>query len=144
MPIRRVILVMCVPTIRAVAAPDSLERIDRLLEAVWHANPHVPRPVRIHLAIAVGEISTNIVKHATKALDRAVHLQMWVLVRDDDVLVTFADDGVAVTAELLSREMPPDLDESGRGIPLARATLSRLDYRRTGEVNVWTLVSERF
>jgi hypothetical protein len=40
--------------------------------------------------------------------------------------------------------MPHELDESGRGIPLARATLSLLDYQRIDGVNIWTLVSGRF
>jgi len=137
-------LTMCVPTIRAVATPDALEEVDRLLDSIWSANPHVPALIRMRLGIAVGEISTNIVKHATKDLERPVGLQVWVLVRDDDVLVTFADDGHPAADELLSREMPPDLDEGGRGIPLARATLSLLEYRRTDGFNVWTLVSERF
>ena len=135
---------MCVPTIRAVAVPGALEKVDRLLESVWSDDPPVPASVRMRLGIAVGEISTNIVKHATKGLDRPVDLQMWVLVRDHDVLITFADDGIPVAAELLSREMPPDLDESGRGIALARATVSLLEYRRTDGFNVWTLVSDRF
>ena len=46
--------------------------------------------------------------------------------------------------DLLTREMPHELDESGRGIPLAREVLSLLEYRRTNGVNVWTLVSEPF
>ena len=135
---------MCVPTIRVVAAPGALDEIDRLLESIWSAHPAVPASVRIGLGIAVSEISTNIVKHATKGLERPVELQMWVLVRDGDVMVTFADDGIPAPAELLIREMPPELAEGGRGVPLARATLSLLEYRRIDGVNVWTLVSERF
>jgi serine/threonine-protein kinase RsbW len=135
---------MCVPTIRTPAVPGALEEIDRLLESIWSVNPQVPDSVRTRLGIAVGEISTNIIKHATDGLNRGVVLEMWVLVRDNDVVVTFADDGIPAGADLLSREMPPEFDESGRGIPLARATLSLLEYRRTDGVNVWTLVSDRF
>ena len=135
---------MCAPTFRAIAGPWALDAIARYLDSFWISHSQVPPAVRIRLGIAVNEIAANIVKHATIGIERPVDLQIWAGVRDHDVLVTLADDGVAAPDGLLTRGMPHELDESGRGIPLARATLSLLDYQRIDGVNIWTLVSERF
>ena len=135
---------MCGRAVRSVAHPEAVDLIDRHLTALWAGNPDVPSRARAHVGIAVAEIAANIVKHATKGLDRPVELVMCAHVRGDAVIVTFADDGIAAPDDLPSREMPHELDECGRGIPLARAALSLLDYRRLDGVNHWTLVSERF
>lgn len=135
---------MGVPTLRVVAGPEALNQIDRFLDALWSSHPRVPPSTRFRLGIAVTEIATNVVKHATRGLARPVDLQMWAVVRADDVLVTLVDDGIPAPDGLLDREMPPELDECGRGVPLARATLRTLQYRRSDGLNVWTLVSEHF
>lgn len=135
---------MCVPSLRVVAEPNVLVEIDNFLDALWAANPQVPPTTRFRLGIAVSEIAANVVVHATKGMDRPVDLRMWAVVRADDIVVTIADDGIPVSDGLLTREMPHELEERGRGIPLAYATLSALTYRRTNQLNVWTLVSERF
>lgn len=134
----------CVPCLRAIAEPHILNRIDRCLDELWSLHPGVPSTVRCRLRIANNEIVVNIVKHATKGIDRPVGIQMWVMVRDNDVVVTFEDDGIVAADGVIDREMPHELDESGRGIPLARATLSHLEYRRSHERNFWILVSEPF
>jgi len=135
---------MCAPTFRAIAGPWALDAIARFLDSFWISHSQVPPAVRIRLGIAVNEIAANIVRHATIGIERPVELQIRAVVRDHDVLVTLADDGVAAPDGLLTRGMPHELDESGRGIPLARATLSLLDYQRIDGVNIWTLVSGRF
>jgi serine/threonine-protein kinase RsbW len=135
---------MCAPATRIVADLNAVEEIDRCLDALWAEHPAVPAVVRAYLGIAVAEIAANIIKHATRGLDRPVTLTMWAHVRDNDVVVVFADDGIPAPDDLYSRGMPHELEESGRGIPLARAALSRLEYRRSDGTNRWTLVSGRF
>ena len=135
---------MCDPSLRVIAGPPAIDQIDRLLDELFALHPHIPATIRFRLRLAVDEIAANIVKHATKGVDRLVNLQMWARLRDNDILVGFADDGIPMPGDLLTREMPHELDESGRGIPLAREVLSLLEYRRTNGVNVWTLVSEPF
>ena len=134
----------CVPSLRLIAGPPALAQIDRYIDELWAAHPHVPPRIRVRMGIAINEIAANIVKHAVKGVDGTVRLQIVAIVRDNDVLVTFTDDGIAATDGLANRAMPHELDECGRGIPLARATLSLLEYRRTDERNLWTLVSEHF
>lgn len=135
---------MCIPALRTFATSGAVEQIDRWIDALWADHPVVPPVVRAHLGIAVAEIVANIVKHATKGLHRPVELMAWARVRDDDVVVVLTDDGIEAPDDLSSREMPHELDESGRGIPLARAALSVLEYRRADGANLWTLVSKRF
>ena len=40
----------------------------------------------------------------------------------------------------LTRAMPAQTDEAGRGLAIARKVLDELDYERKGEVNTWRLV----
>ena len=137
-------MVISAPTLRTFAGTAALDQIEHVLGELWAQHPHVPHDVRVRLGIAVGEIAANIIEHATKGLDRLVELQMWAHVRDADVLVTFADDGIPTPIHLPRPEMPPELAESGRGLPLAHAVLNDLTYHRADEVNHWTLVSQPF
>lgn len=126
------------------AGPHALEQIEHFVEGLWAEHPRVPTAVRIRLGIAVGEIAANIIEHATKGLDRLVHLQVWARVRDDHVLIRFEDDGIRAPGEMPTPEMPHVLAERGRGLALARAVLDDLTYERSGDTNRWTLVSQRF
>lgn len=130
---------MSAPSLCTVAGPDALEQIERVLAALWAQHPHVPEDIRMRLGIAVTEIAANIIEHATASLDKLVRLQMWAHVRDDEVLVTFIDDGIPAPAALPSPDMPGEQAERGRGLPMAQAVLNRLTYHRADEVNHWTL-----
>ncbi len=134
----------CVPRLRVTAEPQAVNRIDRCLAELWSSHPQVPPRIRFRLGIAINEIVANIVEHATKGIGRTVDIQMWAVVRDSDIVVTFADDGIPAPDGLITRVMPHELDESGRGIPLARAALRKLEYRRNNELNFWILLSEPF
>lgn len=135
---------MCVPSLRVVAEPQALNKICCGIDELWLSHCQVPPRIRFQVEIAVNEIAANIVKHATKGIDRPVDLRMRAIVGDNDVLVVFADDGIPAPNGLITREMPNELDESGRGIPLARSALHKLEYLRCDERNLWTLLSERF
>lgn len=93
----------------------------------------------MRLGIAVNEIAANIIEHATAAVGRLVRLQMWAHVRDNEVLIKLTDDGMPLSADLPSGDMPDELAERGRGLPLARAVLNRLNYHRADELNHWEL-----
>lgn len=133
---------------RTFAVPDALEQIDQTLAALWTAHPHVPEVIRIRVGIAVTEVAANIIEHATKGLDRLVNVHVQAHVRDRDVMITFIDDGIPAATGYFTHmhafAMPDDFAESGRGLPLAQAALSELDYQRMDELNHWTLVSEAF
>lgn len=130
---------MSSPTLRTVACPDALDQIEDVLAGLWTRHPHVPEDIRMRLGIAVNEIAANIIEHATAAVGRLVRLQMWAHVRDNEVLITLTDDGMPLSADLPSDDMPDELAERGRGLPLARAVLNRLNYHRADELNHWEL-----
>ena len=130
---------MSSPTLRTVACPDALDQIEDVLAGLWTRHPHVPEDTRMRLGIAVNEIAANIIEHATAAVGRLVRLQMWAHVRDNEVLIKLTDDGMPLSADLPSGDMPDELAERGRGLPLARAVLNRLNYHRADELNHWEL-----
>lgn len=124
-----------------VTCPETLDEIGTMLERMWFSHDHVPDAVRTEMAIAVGEISANIVEHAAK--DGPVRLRMEVHVLPDKVHVSFLDDGLPAAVDISQAAMPDLMAESGRGLALAHAVLDRLHYRRSF-VNHWTLVSRQF
>jgi serine/threonine-protein kinase RsbW len=132
------------PILRAFAEPAALDQIQQALDTLWAQHPGIPGDIRISLGIAVAEIAANILEHATKGIDRPVQLQMWADVHRHEVLVEFADDGVATLVDLACLEAPHDLAEGGRGLLLSQAVLKHLTYDRNGGVNHWRLVSNPF
>lgn len=87
---------------------------------------------------ALGEIGANVLTHGRPVGGPEV---ISYVLRFDGVnaSASFADRGPAVH-EHLSRDMPDPLSEDGRGLPMARALLDELGYRRDGERNTWRLV----
>lgn len=123
------------------ASPEALGDIELALERTWSDFPHVPELVRMHIAIAAGEIGANIVEHT--APGRQVRIWMDIRVFPTQVTVEFTDDGDPVQIDMDSVRMPDDMSERGRGLALAQAVLSRLTYRRS-DVNHWVLISKPF
>lgn len=119
------------------AGPDALVEIEKLVEQMWSAHPHVPDPVRTQMGIAVGEIGANIIEHAAAGQPVKIWMQMKVL--SNEVWVEFQDEGVPLRVDLNSVRLPDDLAERGRGLALAQAVLDRLTYERNAR-NHWTLV----
>ncbi len=119
----------------------TLDQVGTALDRTWCSHDHVPDTVRMQMAIAVGEISANIVEHA--AQDGPVRLRMLLRVLPDQVHVCFVDGGRPAVVDIGQAAMPDHMAESGRGLALARAVLDRLHYERSF-ANHWTLVSRQF
>lgn len=124
------------------SGPETLQKIRETLARIWQAHSEVPTGTQIEIGIASGEIGANIVDHA--AVFRPAHIRMECLVLTDEVQVRFTDDGEELRVDLDSVRLPDELAGRGRGLAVARAVLRNLSYERTGGVNRWTLVSERF
>lgn len=121
--------------------PDTLDRIQWLLDDFFAANPAVPELVRMHLGIAAAEVGANIVEHA--ASGRSVRMRMAVSRLPNEVRIDFTDEGVPAQIDIESVCLPEDTAERGRGLAIARSVLAELSYRRNA-ANHWTLISQRF
>lgn len=87
---------------------------------------------------ALGEIGANVLTHGRPG---GHHEDVSYVLKFDGEAASalFSDRGPEVH-EHLSREMPDEWSEEGRGLPMARALLDELGYRRDGELNIWKLV----
>jgi len=117
--------------------PTLLDAVYELLGGLWADEPHIPETDRMMFETAVTEIAGNIVGHG--GVDVEMTLRLWA--RPDRVVARFEDNGRALSPDFVTAaEMPGDLDESGRGVALAKAAVDEVRYQREGEHNEWTLV----
>ena len=92
----------------------------------------------MHFEIALAEIGANVLTHGRPSgTDPPVEYRLWL---DDDTAHALFIDGGPPVEEVLSRTMPDQASETGRGLPMARWLLDELLYKREGEVNRWRLV----
>jgi glycosyltransferase involved in cell wall biosynthesis/anti-sigma regulatory factor (Ser/Thr protein kinase) len=124
------------------SAPDFSAEIQRTLDEAWAHHSEVPDNIRMELTIAVAEVSNNILDHAGRGRDLRIGMKLWVM--GDHVRIEFTDNGLPAEVDLAALRMPDVMAENGRGLPLARASLSELSYRRDEASNHWTLVSRTF
>lgn len=125
-------------TLETAPGPRVLDDIAAVLHRACSDNPSVPLAVRTYMEIALGEISANILEHATPGW---IRLEVRVLA--DRIQVDLFDDGRPTDVDLTAAVLPDAMAERGRGIALAKASLEQLSYRRD-TLNHWTLISKRF
>jgi anti-sigma regulatory factor (Ser/Thr protein kinase) len=119
----------------------ALDRFWDVVDAVLAQPP--PQDWRIRFVTAVAEVAANIVRHAYPIGTPRGPLRLRVRLYADRVVASFADRGVAfVPGEVQGPpgSDPAELPEGGFGLALARASLDRLEYRRTPTgTNCWRL-----
>ncbi|MCV7434573.1 ATP-binding protein [Mycolicibacterium bacteremicum] len=121
-----------------VTGPDTLEAIQRTLDALWADHADVPDMVRLHMDLAAGEIGANIIEHSGDG--QPVHLRMALELDSERVRAVFTDDGHPAPMNLQQLQMPDEMSERGRGLAIAYRVLDELSYRRDAQGNHWTLV----
>ena len=134
----------------AQATGAGLEALHGGLERFWAAlEPALPRPLadpwRLRFATAVAEVGANIVRHAYLATAGERPLSLRLVAYADRAEGCFLDRGVAVDERRLALPAAPidpwSLPEGGLGLPLTRAALDVLEYRRLpGGENQWRLM----
>jgi serine/threonine-protein kinase RsbW len=91
---------------------------------------------RFSVELIFEEVVANLVRHGAKTEGRTT-LSLEVLLRDDDVQVTFVDDGEPFDPRGRPDPAPPrDLEQAetgGRGLMLIRSVTNALEYARTPE-----------
>ncbi|MCP3423592.1 ATP-binding protein [Nocardioides pinisoli] len=126
--------------IEGLAVPRDMEQLHDLLERASTEHPHIPASDVMMFETAVMELANNVVEHG-----RPVGQVAWrfsLEVSADSLTARLADSGEEYAGwdAAASHDMPGEMAESGRGLPLASAVLDELDYQRDGASNVWTMV----
>jgi serine/threonine-protein kinase RsbW len=128
--------------LETVTGPDTLQDIECCLDDFWSSCGNVPEDIRTQVAIAVAEVSANIIEHAARGASVPMRMELQLL--PGEVHVGFHDQGVPVDVDLANPVMPSELAQRGRGLALAAAVMNRVSYARDDTGNHWTLVSKRF
>jgi len=124
-------------TLRALSVPESLSQLHELLEDVASEHPSVMPEDLLLFETAVVEIAGNVVKHGRPPGEVVWRFRLRVL---EDRLEGILTDSGEHYAHDLEALMPGILEESGRGLPLARAAVDTLTYERADGINRWNLV----
>jgi anti-sigma regulatory factor (Ser/Thr protein kinase) len=133
------------------AMPAQLAEVHVALQRFWvefervHGAPLAAGP-RAQVETAVGELASNIVRHAYGATGLSGEMTLTLCGYGDRVEGTFRDVGAAYTGpppSALSMPDPlelPELPEGGFGLRLTRAAVDELTYTRAAGTNCWRFV----
>jgi serine/threonine-protein kinase RsbW len=113
------------------AEPDGLEHLHALIDRARRDWPAVDGNDFDLLETAIIELAGNVAKHGRPA--GATDVTLSVSVNDAAVVATLIDAG----------NLPPEMDEAGRGIAMARFAVDQLDYVHDDGVNTWHLLRHR-
>ena len=132
------------------AVPSTLEAVHFELDQFWtHVHSALASTVtdrwKMEFDTALAEICANIIKHAFAESPQLGTMVLHLRLFTNRVEVEITDDGDLFTEESGTEEPSlgpyPALQESGRGLLVARALLDTLHYRRSPESkNHWLLV----
>jgi serine/threonine-protein kinase RsbW len=115
--------------------PDDVNAVHDLLEQVWAASADVPDLDRFSFETALIELASNVIRHADGG--SGVSCRLAVTVRGDRLEATLTDSGEPGDIELSAADLPDDLSESGRGIPIIKALVDVVEYGREADANRW-------
>ncbi|MFC0681791.1 ATP-binding protein [Lysobacter korlensis] len=120
------------------APPHDVDAVQDMLVDAWSALPPLSDDDRMRFELALVELASNVIRHANDG--SGVSCTLRIENRGDRIEATLVDSGKPGTVCISATEMPDDLSESGRGIPLIRALVDELDYGRDGGVNRWYIM----
>lgn len=127
--------------VSGVAVPETIDLLHQVLDEARTDHPSLGEEDMSCMETAVIEVAGNVVEHAPP--DQTVVYTFRLLVCDDQVVGVLTHSGPEVVLDGVP-EMPDDpLAESGRGLPLAEASVDELRHEFTDDQNVWTLVRRR-
>ncbi|MCC2593672.1 ATP-binding protein [Tessaracoccus sp. OS52] len=122
------------------AVPDFLDRVLDALETLLEEDPPGSVEDRSLFALALSEITTNVIEHSAPA--DAVQVTVELCASPVALQATVSDTAPPVSLDLGSTTMPGADLESGRGLALARAVLSDFSHEARTAGNVWHLRRE--
>jgi serine/threonine-protein kinase RsbW len=128
-------------TLEALAVPESLNLLHELLERAGCDHPDIAEADLMLFETAVIEIAGNVVEHGRPRGNVRWNFSFNVL--PERLIGMLSDRGESYEGDVSASQMPGEMDESGRGIVLARMALDELRYERHGGANHWTMRRER-
>ncbi|MFJ3034049.1 ATP-binding protein [Curtobacterium pusillum] len=117
--------------------PDDVTAVHTFLASVWDSEPSVTSEDRMALELALVELTSNVIEHASGG--GGVSCSVRLDVGDDAVEVNLTDDGVPVPIDPSAARLPDALAESGRGLALVQMVVDDLRYERIADRNRWTV-----
>ena len=123
------------------AEPDGLDHLHDLIDRVRRDWTAVDSNDFDLLETAIIELAGNVALHGRPA--GATDVTLSISVRDSALEATLVDAGRAFPVDLDQAELPPEMDEVGRGIAIARLAVDELAYEHDHGQNVWRLSRRR-
>jgi serine/threonine-protein kinase RsbW len=117
--------------------PDDVTTVHDFLSDVWTAEPAVSAEDRMALELAIVELASNVIEHATAGVPLTCSLTL--AVDSDGLEARITDDGRPASVDVSAAAMPDDMAESGRGLALVQMVVDELRYDRLGDENRWTV-----
>ena len=118
--------------------PDDVELVHDLLNSVWADASNIGSADRFSFETALVELAANIIRHADVGI--GISYSITVQIFDGQLEATVIDDGEHTSVEHTETDMPDDLSESGRGIPLINALVDHFSFDRDGDFNRWQII----
>lgn len=119
------------------APPDDVNVVHDLLERVWADSPSISMEDRFSFETALIELAANVIRHADGG--SGVSCILAIRTASDSISATLVDSGIAGDIDLGWRDMPDELEESGRGIALIKALVDDLHYDIKDDLNRWRI-----
>lgn len=124
--------------VEVTAPPHDLNAVQDMLQNAWSTLPPLSDDDRMRFELALVELTSNVIRHADDGT--GVSCTLRIDNHGDRIEATLVDSGKPGSVCISCTEMPDELSESGRGIPLIRALVDELDYGRDGGVNRWYIM----
>jgi serine/threonine-protein kinase RsbW len=121
--------------------PDVLERTHDEVARLWARHPDVSAADRRRFESGLIEVVGNVVQHGYAGRPGPLLVELDVTAAALDAVVW--DNGAAPSVDLAQVTMPDPLDESGRGLALALASVDTLRHERVHDRNRWSLHCDR-
>lgn len=123
------------------AEPDGLEHLHALIDRARRDWPAVHGNDFDLLETAIIELAGNVARHGRPT--GATDVTLSVSINEFALDATLVDAGTRFEVDLDETDLPPELEEAGRGIAMARIAVDELHYDHVDGVNTWHLLRNR-
>lgn len=116
--------------------PHTVDDAHDFLQEVWTQHPDVAAEDRMALETVLSELITNVIQHNP---DREVLCEVDMTITATHCLLNTTDSGNRLDPPPQANAMPPQMAESGRGLALIYLLADEVDYRWSGDRNLWSI-----